>query len=185
MRKNKIEPLITLTIDIHSLMSVVFIIRDKLGNILSMTNIIKNISNYKTRKSVITHLDFLIQEYNPDTLIYEQNQLFIDKIDRHPDPLVMRNILCGFGIKTSIEDKYYGTFKYILELPEQEWRKYILNPSTKYSIDLYKAHILEQHFTEEQLTTIELNNYYKALCLSESIWFDRLMDRRYQINKGD
>lgn len=185
MKKYKIEPSITLTIDIHSLFNIVFIIRDKIGNILSMTNIIKNISNYKTRQSVIAHLDYLIQEYQPDTLIYEQNQLFIDKIDRYPDPLVMRNIKCGFGIKVSIEDKYYGIFKYILELPEQEWRKCILNTNTKYSIDLYKAHILEQSFTEEQLTDIELNNYYKALCLSESIWFDRLMNRKYQINKGD
>ena len=80
---------------------------------------------------------------------------------------------------------YVAGIKYILGLPEMEWRKQVLNSSVKYSIDLYKSHILQHSISSELLTTIEQNNYYKALCLSESIWFDRLMDKKYQINKGD
>lgn len=185
MRKNKIEPNITITIDIHGYMNIPFIVKDKLGNILAMRNIVKGRPAYDIRRLVINLLDELIQEFNVDTIIFEQNQLFIDKIDRYPDPFVLRNIQLGFGIKTSIDDKYHNTIKYILELPEQEWRRYVLNSHVKYSIDLYKAHILEQELSEDLITSIDENNYYKALCLSESIWFDRLMDRKYQINKGD
>lgn len=183
--KNKIEPSIILTLDIHAYLNIVFIVKDISGNILSMSKISKKFSNYKTRQDVINEIDRLISQYNIDTIIFEQNQLFIDKIDKHPDPLVMRNIQLGFGIKISMEDKYYNTVKYILELPQIDWQKYVLNSSVKYSIDLYKSHILTQNFTVEQLSEIELHNYYKALCLSESIWFDSLINRKYQINKGD
>lgn len=185
MRKNQIKPNISVTIDIHGYVNIPFIVKDAIGNILTMQNIIKGKSPYDMRRLTINMLDSLIQEYNIDTIIFEQNQLFIDKIDRYPDPFVLRNIQLGFGIKTSIDDKYHNTIKYILELPEQEWRRCVLNSQVKYSIDLYKAHILEQDLEQDLLTNIEINNYYKALCLSESIWFDRLMDRKYQINKGD
>lgn len=185
MKKTKIEPNIIITLDIHGYLNIPFIVRDNEGHILKLCHVVKDYSFYKTRKSVIEMLDNLIQEFNADTIIIEQNQLFIDKIDRYPDPSVLRNIQLGFGIKTSIDDKYHNTIKYILELPIQEWRRYVLNSSVKYSIDLYKAHILEQSLAEEELTIIAEYNYYKALCLSESIWFDRLMDRKYQINKGD
>ena len=105
----------------------------------------------------------------------EKNQLFIDKIDRYPDPLVYRNITLGFGIK-----------KYIIELPQNDWRSTILNRTTKYSIDLYKSHILNTlDESEDRMKIIETYNFYKVLCLSESVKFDNLMNRKYQTNKGD
>lgn len=185
MRRQEIKPNIYITIDLHSYLNIPFIVRDRERHILAMRNIMKGAKPYNLRKSVIEMLDSLIQEFNVDTIIFEQNHLFIDKIDRYPDPNVLRDIQLGFGIKTSIDDKYHNTIKYILELPEHEWRNQVLNSSVKYSIDLYKSHILEQLLTQDTLTIIEEYNYYKALCLSESIWFDRLMDRKYQINKGD
>ena len=185
MRKNKIEPIQYITIDVYNLYNIPVIIRDKTGNILHMNNILKTGGFYNIRRNLINLIDDLLDKYEINMIILEQNQLFIDKIDRHPDPFVLRDIQLGYGIKISVDDKYHNTIKYILGLPEMEWRKQVLNSSVKYSIDLYKSHILQQSISSELLTTIEQNNYYKALCLSESIWFDRLMDKKYQINKGD
>lgn len=185
-RKKKIEPNIVLTIDIHGYSNIAMVIRQN-DDILSFAHVEKsNLNNYNIRKNVLDLLKLLYKQYNFDTIIFEQNQLFIDKIDRHPDPLVYRNILLGYGIANSIEDAFYDTVSYILAIPELEWRKYILNNSTKYSIDLYKSHILSQEkFSEAELTTFEQNNYYKVLCISESVRFDKLIDRRYQINEGN
>lgn len=185
-RRKKIEPNIVLTIDIHGYSNVAMVVRQK-EKILSFTHVEKLSSNYyNIRKMIIERMMLLYKEYNFDTIIFEQNQLFIDKIDRHPDPLVYRNIVLGFGIGIAIEDNFYKSVPYILEIPELEWRKYILNSTTKYSIDLYKSHILSQEqLTEQELNIIEQNNYYKVLCISESIWFDKLIDRRYQINEGN
>lgn len=185
-RKKKIEPNIVLTIDIHGYSNIAMIISHN-DEILSFNHIEKlSSNNYNIRKRIIELMMTLYKQYTFDTIIFEQNQLFIDKIDRHPDPLVYRNILLGFSIANSIEDNFYELVPYILAIPELEWRKYILNSSTKYSIDLYKSHILSQgRFSEEELNIIEMNNYYKVLCLSESIGFDKLIDRRYQINEGN
>lgn len=185
-RKKKIEPNIILTIDIHGYSSIAMVVTHN-DEILAINHIEKSsTNNYNIRKRVIDLMKLLYKQYNFDTIIFEQNQLFIDKIDRHPDPLVYRNILLGFGIANSIEDNFYESIPYILAIPEQEWRKYILNRTTTYSIDLYKSHILSQgKFSEEELNNFELNNYYKVLCISESIRFDKLIDRRYQINEGN
>lgn len=185
-RKKKIEPNIVLTIDIHGYSNIAMVVRQK-EKILCFRHIEKFSSNYyNIRKKIIEIMLSLHEEYNFDTIIMEENQLFIDKIDRHPDPLVYRNILLGYGISIAIEDNFYDSIPYILEIPELEWRKYILNSTTKYSIDLYKSHILSQEqLSEEELNIIEQNNYYKLLCISESIWFDKLIDRRYQINEGN
>lgn len=185
-RKKKIEPNIVLTIDIHGYFNIAMVVSQN-EEILAINHIEKlSQNNYNIRKRVIELMMLLYKQYAFDTIIFEQNQLFIDKIDRHPDPLVYRNILLGFSIANSIEDNFYEIVPYILAIPEIEWRKYILNRTTTYSIDLYKSHILSQgKFSEEELKTIEMNNYYKVLCLSESIGFDKLIDRRYQINEGN
>lgn len=185
MSKNTIEPNTILTIDIQQYLNIPLIVTDKYTNILHMCHIDKFKKNYFIRQDVIKLVEQLIIQFNIDTIILEQNKLFIDKIDRHPDPYVLRDIMLGFGIKTSIEDKFYTTIKYIIELPLDEWRNKILNSSVKYSIDLYKSHILERGIGEDQLNIIDKNNYYKSLCLSESTLFDSLMNTKYQINKGD
>ena len=94
-------------------------------------------------------------------------------------------MLLGFGIQTSIEDNFYESLT-ILSVPDYEWAGKVLNKKARYSIDLYKAHILNRtNIPIKFLVTIENNNYYKAICLSECVLFDSLMDRKYQINKGE
>lgn len=113
----------------------------------------------------------------------EQNKLFIDKIDRHPDPYVMFNVCLGYGLKISIQDKYYTTISYILEIPQKEWTSKVLNITNKFSIDFYKSHILLRQLTDKELQIIEQCNAYKALCLSESVNYTELMNKKYLINK--
>ena len=172
-------------IDVHNNKNIIILVRNK-TDILSIAHVSKVYgSNYKIRMQVLELLDIFIRQYKPDALVIEQNKLFIDKIDRHPDPLVYRNILLGFSIQNSIEDKYFKTIKYIFSIPRHEWYSTILNTTSKYSFDVYKSHILNQSFTDEMLQVIKENNYYKCICFSECIWFDKLLNIKYQINKGD
>ena len=183
--KNKLKPKRLLVIDTENMFNIPVIIVAPSGEIIYMTNVPKVGNYYEIRKSTITTIDKLIQEYNIDTILFEQNKLFIDKIDKYPDPYVLKNIILGFGIQISIEDNYYKSLT-LLSLSDYEWKNSVLNRKVKYTIDLYKAHIL--HRTDiplKFLVDIENNNYYKAICLSESILFDNLMDKKYQINKGE
>lgn len=183
--KNKLSPSILLTIDMSNIYNIPFIITGPTGGIIYMTNIPRTGNYYRIRQATINTIDRLIHHYNIDTILFEQNKLFIDKIDKYPDPYVLKNIMLGFGIQISIEDKYYESLT-IISLPEYEWKNSILSKKVTYAIDLYKSHIL--HRTDipiKYLVDIENNNYYKAICLSESILFDNLMNRKYQINKGD
>lgn len=185
MAKNKIEPHIILTIDTHNTHNIPLAITDVYGNILHLDNVNKlGFSPYKIRKLLIEKIKNYITEFNIDTILMETNKLFIDKIDRYPDPFVLQNVLLGFSIKTSIEDNFYN-IKYILEIPDYDWRNKILNSKVTYSIDLYKQHILLRDLNEETLNVIEENNYYRVICLSESTKFDSLMLYKYQTNKGD
>lgn len=148
-----------------------------------MTHVDKINKQYIVRRQVILKIQELLQKYTIDTIIMDENKLFIDKIDRHPDPYVLTNVTLGFGIKISIDDIFHDTIPYILELPEQEWRTKVLNKSTKYAIDLYSQHILQsQKFDTNTLKIIQDNNYFRALCLSESIFYNSLMLKKYQIN---
>ena len=184
--KNTLEPKIILTIDIHSHINIPFIVTTATNKILTMTHCDKLKSNYKTRQNCIAKIEQLRQQYNIDTIILEQNKLFIDKIDRHPDPIVLRNILWGFGVKITIDDTYHKLVENIIELPNWEWSNKVLNSTVKYSIDLYKAHVMSREdISKEYLDIIEQNNYYKAVCLSESVLWDTLMNKKYLINKGD
>lgn len=183
--KKKLEPQRVLTIDVSNIYNIPIIITNSTGEILYMTNIPKLGVYYSMRQSIIEVIDNLIQKYKIDTILFEQNKLFIDKIDKYPDPYILRNIIFGFGVQITIEDKYYKSLT-LLAIPEYEWKNKVIGRKSVYAIDLYKAHIL--HRTDipiKYLVNIENNNYYKAICLSESVLFDSLMDRKYQINKGD
>lgn len=148
-----------------------------------MTHINKTGKPYVVRRQLLIQIQELYEKYNIDTILIDENKLFIDKIDRHPDPYVLFNVTLGYGIKISIDDKFHDTIKYILELPEQEWRTKVLSKSVKYSVDLYSQHILHSHkFDTNTLNLIQNNNYYRALCLSESIFHKSLMQKKYQIN---
>lgn len=185
MSKNTIYPQRVITIDLDNLFDIPILVTDNSASILHATSVSKSTRHYITRHQIITILKELVDKYEVDTILFEQNKLFIDKIDKYPDPYVMKNILLGFGVKTSIEDNFYDKLT-ILELPEYEWKNCVLNRKVKYAIDLYKSHIkYRTNIPIKYLTAIDENNYYKAVCLSESVLFDKLMDKKYQINKGE
>lgn len=181
--KNKIKPSIILTLDIQNYYGIPMVVTTSTNDILAITKIMKGGTHYRIRQQVMEFVDLFLQKYNIDTILMEQNKLFIDKIDRHPDPFVLSNITLGYGIKISLQDKYYNKIHYILELPQKEWTDKVLNRTTKYSIDLYKSHIALRDLTQDYMNIIEQNHCYKALCLSESVSFDELMNKKYWINK--
>lgn len=181
--RNKIKPSIILTLDIQNYYGIPMVVTTSTNDILAITKIMKSGTHYRIRQQVMEFVDLFLQKYNIDTILMEQNKLFIDKIDRHPDPFVLSNITLGYGIKISLQDKYYNRIHYILELPQKEWTDKVLNKTTKYSIDLYKSHIALRDLTQDYMNIIEQNHCYKALCLSESVSFDELMNKKYWINK--
>lgn len=181
--RNKIKPSIILTLDTQNYYGIPMVVTTSTNDILAITKIMKSGTHYKIRQQVMEFVDLFLQKYNIDTILMEQNKLFIDKIDRHPDPFVLSNITLGYGIKISLQDRYYNKIHYILELPQKEWTDKVLNRTTKYSIDLYKSHIALRDLTQDYMNIIEQNHCYKALCLSESVSFDVLMNKKYWINK--
>lgn len=184
MSKEKIEPNIILSIDVHSQRNIPMCVTNNNGEILSLTFIEKQGSYHTIRMKIIDMINILRQQFNIDTIIMEQNKLFIDKIDRHPDPIVYRNIVLGFSIEVTILDFYYKSVKNILSLPLKDWRNKVLNSTTKYSIDLYKAHIdIRQDISKEFKDIINKYNFYKVVCLSESVSYNTLMDNKYKLNK--
>lgn len=181
---NKIQSEIIMTINVHNIWNIPIIVTDRIGKILAMTHIPKaGASNYTIRKLLRCTIDDLIKRYSVDTILLEQNQLYIDKIDRYPDPIVMRNVLLGYGINITIEDTYLGNVRYILEIPRYEWKKIILNSKVEYAVDLYKSHILlRTDIDSSMLSVIENNNYYEALCMSEIIFHKKLLNEKYLLS---
>ena len=174
-----------MVIDTSGSYNIPIVIVGEFGNVLYMTDVAKVNDYYLTRQMLISEIDNLIKEYDVDTIVFEENKLFVDKIDKYPDPYILRDVMLGFGVQVSIEDKYYDKL-ILVSLPEYEWKKCVLGRKFRYSIDLYKSHVLSRYDVPiKYLEDIRKNNYYKAICLSESILFDSLMHKKYQINKGD
>lgn len=161
------------------------IVTDKFNNILALRNIVKSSKDYFIRKNVLQLIEDLVNEYDVDCIIYEKNKLFIDKIDKYPDPFVLHDIKLGYGIINSIIDKYYETSIKLLEIPYNDWYDRIMNRYVKYAIDLYKNHVLLRSDIINIKQDIETNNYYKLICFSEVVLHDELLHRKYLINKGD
>lgn len=184
MAKINIEPQVGLTISASNGINIVLIVTDKYADILHSTHIqIGRKNQHDTFKNLLDNITLLIEEYDIDTIIMEQNKLFIDKIEKYPDPYVLQDILTRYKINTLVHYTFYDKVKYIFELPEQEWRSKILNKLTRYAIDLYKNHIMYKLHSDEQISTYEKFNYYKCACLSESILYDSLMNKKYLTNK--
>lgn len=184
MAKSDIKPNIVLTLTTNNLVNIPIIITKKDGTILTATHINRlGLSYYQIRKQLNILINELISKYCVDTILIEQNQLFIDKIERYPDPYVLRDIKLGFGIQVMLEDNFWEKVKYILEIPRYEWKKEILNSKVDYAIDLYKNHIkLHQNLSDEFIKQCDDNNYYEALCLSECILCSKFLRKKYQIN---
>ena len=180
----KIEPNIILTVDYSSGFYISYIVKDKLNNILDLSFTTKDLILYNTRKNLINHIKELYDEFNIDMLILEENKLFTDTISKYPDPYILRNILLGYGIQTSIEDNFFEIIKYIIYLPEYEWTSTILNKKAKFTIDNYKFHVLNIiDLNTELLNDIEKYNHYKVICLSQCIEYQKFMNSRYWVNK--
>ena len=185
MEKSKLKPKDVLTIDVHNYGNIPLIVTNSSAQILYMTHIKKEGSPFSIRKKVLELTRQILEKYDINIIILEQNKLFIDKIDKYPDPILLRNIMLGFGIKVTLEDNFFNDLA-IIELSDFDWKHIVLNGKVAYSIDLYKAHILKRtDIPLKQLVVIENNNYYKAVCLSESVLSGVLMTTKYQSNKGE
>ena len=44
---------------------------------------------------------------------------------------------------------------------------------------------MQYNFDDNTLHNIDINNYYRTICLSESVFYDSLMNKKYQVNKGE
>lgn len=185
MSRNLIEPNVILTLCTDNLMNIPIVVTDKYLNILNMTTVTKSGGHHSIRTRLVSQIKSCVSEYNVDMIILEQNKLFTDTFSKYPDPYILRNVTLGFGINISIEDAFWDTIKYILEIPRKDWVDKVLGKADRYSIDLYKSHIMQHNFDENTLHNIDINNYYKTICLSESVFYDSLMNKKYQVNKGE
>lgn len=136
------------------------------------------------KQKLMYKINSIFEEYPIDTLLLEQEKLTIDKIDRYPDPYILSNILLKYSVHISIEDSYLQKVKYFMEIPIWDWTNTIFNKKARYTIDLYKNHILTRGLigSEEIQEEVKLNNYYKVLCFSECSLYPKLMDKKYQLN---
>lgn len=182
MVKSKIEPNIILTICINDMFDIKMVLKDIDGNILDLRSTSKLPKMYIIRKNIINIIEELLQIYEIDTIILEETKLFLDRIDKYPDPYILNNICLGYGIKVAIEDNFYTRIKYILEYPKYDWRKYVLG-NIKYGVDIFKKHILVSNtLTEDDINKIDTGRYYEVLCMSDVVKYDSLLNIKYQIN---
>lgn len=184
MREKKIEPKISLTI--YLLFNCIcYIIRDNSNNILYIDTQDYSIgfnSYYPIRKTAISKVKNIIQNYQPDTIILEQTKMFTDGITKYPDPEVYKNIILKYGLQISMEDNFLDMVQYFIEIPYYDWTQTILNSKFKYILDRCMNHIINNNnLTEEQLNSVKQFNLYQALCFSECVNHNKLMNKKYLI----
>lgn len=185
MANNKIECNIILAIDISQSYYINFVVMDSDNNILLLVYETKfGDDYYSIRQKVVLQISQLLNNYAIDTILIEQNKLLTDTMSIYPDTYILRNIQLNYGIVVSIEDSFYDTIPYIIEVPAQEWTKSLFNSHSLYTIDRYKSYINLDVFTQEQKDLIDSKNFYKALCLCDCFKYQALL-RKYWINKKE
>lgn len=190
MAKNKIEPSMIITVDLHNYQNIPIVVTNSIGNVLDISSVNRFLKSHIVRTKVIDIMNDYINKYSIDTILFEENKLFTDTISLYPDFYVMQNVKLNYGIQVAIEDNYWNKVNYIIELPKYEWEDQIFNNKGKCSFERYKKYIQYRNnimniVPTELIETVDINNYYRALCLSTSILSDKLMNRKYQINKGE
>lgn len=183
--KQKLEPKIILTIYTKVLGYVHFIVTTKDYEILLLDKIEYNPlwqNNIDLRKQIRIKTNQIIEQYSVDTILLEDTKLFTDGITKYPDPEIYKNIVYCFGIKITIEDNFIDKVDNILIIPYKDWTETVLNTKLKYLLDRCKNHILGYNqFTDEQGELIKQCNFYQALCFSESIKYDKLINKKYKV----
>lgn len=181
--KQKIEPKVILTIYTKTIGIVHFIVKDNDNNILFLDNILYNPlwqSSIQLRKQVVEKVLEIMQNYEIDTILIEETKLFTNGISIYPDPEVYKNILYCYGIQVSVEDRFIPLLPYILVIPYKEWTETILNTRQKYLLDKCKDHILvTTKLTDEQNELVKQYDFYQALCFSDCIKYDKLINKKY------
>lgn len=105
----------------HGVLEIQLVVVSCIGTVLYMEGLDKvATSEYLLRSKCVERLRCLIETYDVNTLIMEENKLFIESIDRYPDPYLLRNVQLGFGIRISIEDNFLKVLDNILELPRKK-----------------------------------------------------------------
>lgn len=182
MSKTTIEPSVVLTICTSDIFDIKLVLRNIKGDILELRSISKLPKLHIVRKNVISVINELLQLYDIDTIILEETKLFLDKIDKYPDPYILNNVCLNYGLKISIEDNYYNYVKYIMEYSKYEWRKYVLGHN-KYGVDLFKNHVLNTiPLTEAEIEEVGSGRYFEVLCMSDVVKYNTLLNKKYQIN---
>lgn len=185
MNKNIIIPDVTLIVDTTAHLKIPILIIDNTDILyIDCLAYIFCESQYDIRKQLITKLKELVQEYKVNTILLQQNKLFTDTFTIHPDPYVLSNITLSYGIKIAIEDNFYSEVTNILEIPQKDWERQVLRGVPENTIDRYKSHIEVRSFNSNTIQQIEDCNAYRAICFSESILYNTLMNKKYLINKG-
>lgn len=182
--RNKIDPTMVLTICTSNPFTIVMTVTDRFGKILALDEISSKGKEVVVCRLLLGRAEKLVQDYNVDLIIMEECKLLVDRIDRFPDSYILRSVTLAYGVAMFIEYRFWEQCK-ILLFPDYLWKKEVLgNKSAKYSIDLYKSHILHRaDIPKKTLIDIENGNYYECLCLSECSMSGTLCSRKYQINK--
>lgn len=188
MSKNyKIEPefVITLIVDFNGI-SIATTKEQTIYDLffIPIISVNKKLEEQELKQKILYKIDELLYKYNINTIIMERNKLFTDKMDKYPDPYILSDILLKYSIQITLEDNYINKIKYFMQLPDWEWVPTILNKKSRYAIDLYKNHILSKGFNGDDILKQKLDsgNFFKVLCLSECSLYDKLMNKKFQIN---
>lgn len=186
VRAKKIDIGTALVIYPYGITEIQYVVVSSLGEILDMSSSPNTSGHLPTiRRNAIEKMSELISKYNVTSIILEENKLFTDSITKYPDPYLLRNVLLGFGIQVSIEDKYLGNIPNIFILPSIEWRDTVLGKNTRSAIDRCKTHVMQQlrRYSEKDLLYIDKHQNYEALCLSESVIHKNLIHKKYLLKE--